>query len=425
MKIYTDSSFNGLPESNFNDSLSGSMINRLKYSLVKNRNGDFMKSLRSLENKTIAVTYSGGLIPDIKVYFYYISNYIFRNNNATRILLFTNGYVGLINNSFIEITRKDFEDNPEKSLSYISTCRNCNPAAHRDTIIETLIRNRVDYWLIIGGDGTLRSINELIEGIENSHKLNTGFLFIPSTIDGMHMTENILGQESSERSMTELIKNLNENSWNTLDYELNVKSSRISIYEVPGRDHNFLIMNMIDRLCREGYTESTSSQFLIVLSNKSWKLADLINRISGTDKKIALLIAEGASEPEDYSRYSSAPFTIEGLKKIINEHCGTPSNFHKFDKLGQTGLPSEVYSINTHLQASEWARQTILLMASMSRNRNAFALTYSKNGFTAAGISELEYYNNGRNEEYHKLKQEFIENKIREYADTDYIIICS
>lgn len=417
MKIYVDRDFNGLLESDFNDSFPEPMMNQLKHSLARANNGDFMKSLRSLENQTLAITYSGGLIPDIKIYINYIARYIFSNTNTAKILLFTNGYVGLINNSFTEITRKDFEDNPEKIN--ISTCRNCNPAAHRDTIIETLIRNRVDYWLIIGGDGTLRSINELIEGIENSHKLNTGFLFVPSTIDGMNGNESSLGQSTSERSLTQMIKILNENAWNTLDYELNVKSSgRPSIYELPGRDHNFLIMNIVDRLCRENYAKNNSSQLLIVLSDKSWKLADLFNRISVTDKKIAILIAEGASEPEDYSSYSSDPFTIEGLKKII-----VPSNFHNFDKIGQTGLPSEVYSVDTHLQASEWARQTILLMASMSRNRNFLALTCSENCFAPMRIGELEKYNNSRNEEYHKLKQVFIEKKVREYAGTDYIIL--
>ena len=168
----------------------------------------------------IGILFSGGDGPGMNNCLYNLYKNLYKDNN---IILFGEGFKGLINNTQIQFDLRQLKSNANKGGICIKSSR-CPEFATKEGVqkgIKTYEQNKLDVLIVMGGNGSLRGAHELAEEGKN-------IMFIPCSIDNdIADCDYSIGFTTACQNCIEYIKNVHD-TMRTF--------SRACIYEVMGRD---------------------------------------------------------------------------------------------------------------------------------------------------------------------------------------------
>lgn len=169
--------------------------------------------------KNIAVLTSGGDSPGMNACIRSVVRYGI--SKGLKVYGVMRGYSGLIEGSIKEMTERSVGNIIQTGGTILKTsrCKEFLTAEGREKAINNLKEKGIDGLIVIGGDGSMRGANELI---------NSGILVacIPGTIDNnLFYTDYTLGFDTAVNTVVSLINNVRDTS---------ASHDRVSIIETMG-----------------------------------------------------------------------------------------------------------------------------------------------------------------------------------------------
>lgn len=169
----------------------------------------------------IGILTSGGDAPGMNAF---ISNFVRSAiSKKERVFAIKFGFQGLIENSIYELSKKDVDNVSHLGGSFIKSFRCPEFQTEKGFLkaLKNIKKNKLDYLIIIGGDGSLKGSIDLI-------KNNIKIIFIPATIDNdLSYTDRCLGFDSAVNCAVEQIDKIKQTM---------LSLNRIFICEVMGRN---------------------------------------------------------------------------------------------------------------------------------------------------------------------------------------------
>ncbi len=176
---------------------------------------------------TIGVLTSGGDAPGMNAAIAGV--YSKATDIGAKVLGIKNGYVGLLNEDFIELTTEDAKNIVSLGGTILGTAR-CDEFKNEDVQRQaaTICRkHQIDALIVIGGDGSF-------QGAVKLHKQGIGVIGIPATIDlDIGCTDYSLGFDTSVNAAMEAIDRIRDTSR---------AHSCFSVVEVMGRHAGYIAM---------------------------------------------------------------------------------------------------------------------------------------------------------------------------------------
>ncbi len=129
-----------------------------------------------------AIVTCGGLCPGINNVIQGIARMLQFQYGVKRVLGIRYGFEGLIpeyRHDFVELTLDHVQDLHEKGGTVLGSSRGYQ---EEGTIVETLVREKIDILFVIGGDGSLRGAHDIYREIKK-RGLPISVVGIPKTID--------------------------------------------------------------------------------------------------------------------------------------------------------------------------------------------------------------------------------------------------
>ncbi|MDH5543861.1 MAG: 6-phosphofructokinase, partial [Nitrospinota bacterium] len=194
---------------------------------------------------------------------------------------FLNGYKGLIENKFIDLTLQADAGLIQRGGTIIGTSNRDNPFSYRervsgqniihdvsDRVVKNYAKNELDALVVIGGDGTLSTALKLSE-------MGINIVGVPKTIDNdLSATDYTFGFDTAVNIVTDAIDRLKTTA---------ESHDRVMVVEVMGRDTGWIALYSglagganiilipeipydIDKVCKKIYErKSQGKNFSIVV----------------------------------------------------------------------------------------------------------------------------------------------------------------
>ncbi len=214
------------------------------------------------------------------------------NKNINKLFGSINGILGILNNNIVNLT-DTFDEEKLSRLrftpsAYLGTCRYKLPNEDEifEKIFEFLNKNNIGYFLYIGGNDSMDTINRLsLYG--KKHKKDINFIGIPKTIDNdLVLTDHCPGFGSACKFVTNAIVDIYHDA---KSYDTNY----VIIVEVMGRNAGWLTASagLVNK--RFGKPD------LIYLPERTFDidkfLKDIV-KISKEEKIIIVAVSEGIKD---------------------------------------------------------------------------------------------------------------------------------
>ena len=179
--------------------------------------------------KTVGVLTSGGDAPGMNAALRAVTRAAI--SNGLKVKAIYRGYKGLIDEEVKEFTSQDVSGIIQRGGTIIKSAR-CSEFATpegRKAAYKTLIKEKIDALIVIGGDGTFTG------GRAFAQEYDVPIIGIPATIDNdLWGTDATLGYDTSLNTIMECIDKLRDTA---------TSHERVFLVEVMGRDAGFLTLN--------------------------------------------------------------------------------------------------------------------------------------------------------------------------------------
>lgn len=228
---------------------------------------------------------------------------------------FYDGYQGMIDNHFTEMTSDDVVNIIQRGGTILGTARSdeFRTKEGRAIAIENLRKNNIDGFICIGGDGSFAGANAL------SEEMNIPIIGIPGTIDNdIYGTDRTIGFDTAINTVVDAIDKIKDTAGS---------HHRIFLVEVMGRDAGFIA---IDTAIASG-----AASVLIPEERSHIKLlADDLKSQNKRRSNSIVIVAEGDEEGGAKEIYEKLLPYMEGytLRYTILGHLqrgGAPSAFDR------------------------------------------------------------------------------------------------
>lgn len=149
--------------------------------------------------KKIAVLTSGGDSSGMNACIKYLFDECKKNKlNLVGVL---HGYNGLMKGEFVELTKAKVDEYFNQGGSFIKTSRSelFKTDEGKALALEQLKKNKIDYLIVIGGNGSLC-------GAKSLSKFYLNIIFLPGTIDNdIYYTDNTIGFDTAVNNATNAV----------------------------------------------------------------------------------------------------------------------------------------------------------------------------------------------------------------------------
>lgn len=281
--------------------------------------------------KRIAVVTSGGDAPGMNACIRAVARTaIFQ---GLEVLGVERGYKGLIEGEVEALTRRSVSGIINLGGTILKTAR-CEEMRTKEGIrkaAQTLIENRIDGVVVVGGDGSLRGAWELFKAS------GIPIIGIPASIDNdVAGTDYTIGFDTAVNTALDAIDKIRDTA---------TSHERVFIIEVMGRNRGFLALHVglaagaefilvpeieysldeISRELKEAREKGKRSSIIVMAegAGSSPKIAREIARKTGFDIRLSTLgyIQRGGT-PTAFSRYLASIFGSEAVKLLLKGKGG-------------------------------------------------------------------------------------------------------
>ncbi len=254
------------------------------------------------------------------------------------------GYQGLIEDDMIELTRESVANigNLGGCVLKVSRCPEFKTAEGVKKGYETLLKNRIDYLIVIGGDGSFRGAIEL-------SRLGVKVITMPGTIDNdLFYTDRTLGFDTAVNNAVSAIDNIRQ----TME-----ANNRGLIVEVMGRECGHIALNVAVAVCAHS----------VAVKEVNTTISDIVSDVKQCLNKGITSPVVVISEAVDYS--------VDDVKRAVEQECGIECRTSVIGYLQRGGAPSvfdRVFAIQLGINAIELILKGVSNIALGIRNRNVF-----------------------------------------------------
>jgi 6-phosphofructokinase 1 len=232
-----------------------------------------------MEMKKIAIVTSGGDAPGMNAAIRAITRVA--HSKGLKVIGFERGWEGLITNTFKPLTPRSVGGILELGGTILYTTR--SPRFKTEEGIkeaaETLVSNKVDGLVVIGGDGSFRGAYDL------SRETDTLIVGVPASIDNdVFGTDETIGFDTAVNTAVTEIDKIRDTA---------ISHERIFIIEVMGRQRGFLALTA-------GITAGAEVILVPELRVKQKEVFQTLERNKAKGKKSSIIVAaEGTGDSRE------------------------------------------------------------------------------------------------------------------------------
>lgn len=307
----------------------------------------------------VALFYGGGQIPSANYVLGKTSEELLKR--GLEVYGIHQSFMGLADpNCYEEFTLLKARDIQEQIGTYLSTCRNVNPADDKwfDYIIFTLQDRDIRTLIIAGGDGSSKAGSKLAERAKKEG-YEIQIVFIPCTIDGINGSDTIGIDSAIAESVKQSILII-ANAFAT--WNPNFLGPRIAIIETNGRNLNHLGAGTVKKIIDIGTIGSYNVQdidLMFIPAGYDWSYNELMEHIVSSRKETAIIISEGAKPIEPYWNATTGSGVGEKLTNLIKTSGKRDVNFHRVGYLSQT---NDQISVFERTKIDAWVKFAVQAM---------------------------------------------------------------
>jgi len=248
-----------------------------------------------------------------------------------KVIGFLRGYEGIIDNQFIELTNESVSGIIQKGGTILKTARSARfmTSEGMTSAVETISKNKLDGFIMIGGDGTFKG------AIELSKNCGIPILGCAGTIDNdLNGTDFTIGYDTAINTVIEAIDKIRD----TAD-----SHDRVFVVEVMGKDAGLIALRsaigsgaeaiLVPELRNDmplllekmkGWRKSKSSKIIVVAegdqSGGAFNVAEVIKQKNPElDVRVSVLghIQRGGN-PTCMERVNASIVGYQAVKGLIN-----------------------------------------------------------------------------------------------------------
>lgn len=256
--------------------------------------------------KTIGVLTSGGDAPGMNAAVRAVTRTAL--SKGMKVLGIQRGYVGLLNEEFVELTENSVSDVIYKGGTFLYTAR-CQEFKEPEVVkkaVEICKKHGLDGIVVIGGDGSFRGGADL-------SKFGIPCVGVPGTIDNdISCTEYTVGYDTSVNTAIDMIDRLRDTSTSHM---------RITVVEVMGRNAGYIAINA-------GIACGASA---IITNEHPYdldKISEKIKKSKANGKNsFVVVVAEGVGHTEEIAKTLEEKTGIESRATVLGhvQRGGSPT----------------------------------------------------------------------------------------------------
>lgn len=281
--------------------------------------------------KKVAVLSSGGDAPGMNAAIRAVVRGAIYNNLSVMGVM--QGYHGLIQNNFIDMTSKSVSNIIQQGGTILKTARSqeFRTPEGRKIAFDNLQNNEIDALVVIGGDGTFTGARIL------SQEYNFPIVGIPGTIDNdLFGTDYTIGYDTALNTVVEAVDKIRDTA---------SAHSRLFFIEVMGRDAGFLALRSgiasgaeaimvpeidtdygrLDSFLRNSYKKEKSSSIVIVAEGEKMggaiKIAEKVSKEHPDyDVRVTILghVQRGGS-PSAFDRVIASRMGVAAIEALLED----------------------------------------------------------------------------------------------------------
>ena len=264
--------------------------------------------------------------------------------NGIMVMGVRRGYQGLIEGDLVELTRESVEN-----IGMLGGCElkvsRCPEFKTPEGVkkgFETLQRNRIDYLIVVGGDGTFRGAIELGE-------LGAKVIGMPGTIDNdLFYTDRTLGFDTAVNNAVDAIDNMHQTM---------AANNRALVVEVMGRECGHIALNAAVAV---GAHSLAVKEMGVTIEQV---VSDVKQSLKNGETSPIVVVSEAC----DYS--------VEDVRVAIEKECGIECRACVIGYLQRGGTPSvfdRIFATQMGIKAIELIKEGVSGVALGIRNSNIF-----------------------------------------------------
>ncbi|MCI2257031.1 6-phosphofructokinase [Domibacillus sp. PGB-M46] len=248
------------------------------------------------------------------------------------IVGFQNGYEGLINGDFYDLTYEKVEDIASKGGTILKTSRSAAFITEegRQQAVHTLKENNINNLIIVGGEGSFK-------GAQKLHQLGVSVAAIPGTIDNdLTYTDYSIGFDTTLNTVLDCVRKIKDSGYS---------HNKTTIVEVMGRYCGDLAVYSalagegeiistpeykltFDEICHqlEKKIQKGKSDNLILVTERMYDLQELQHYIQEkmqvSARTTVLGFIQRGGEPSAFDRVLAAKMGVEAVSLLLNGQSG-------------------------------------------------------------------------------------------------------
>ncbi|OGS21462.1 MAG: hypothetical protein A2252_07030 [Elusimicrobia bacterium RIFOXYA2_FULL_39_19] len=244
------------------------------------------------------------------------------------------GYSGLLLNNLIPLSKRSVSGiiNIGGTILKSSRCLEIRTDKGIKKASSVLKSNKIDYLVVIGGDGTLTAANKI------SRESGIPVIGIPASIDNdVYGTEETIGFDTAIDTANDAIDKIRDTA---------ISFDRIFIVEVMGREHGFLALNI---------AMASGAEFAFIPEQKqdiNTVCKNLKKMQESGKKSIIIIFAEGAGD-------------VNKTAKQIEHKTGSSVRVSSLGYIQRGGSPSA----RSRVLGTQFGNHAIGLIAKGKKNR--------------------------------------------------------
>lgn len=228
----------------------------------------------------------GGLCPGLNNVIRGLVFELWFGYGVRRIHGFRYGYEGLVSSGVMpmELTPETVLDIHEKGGTMLGSSRGNQDASK---MVDTLEARGISLLFVIGGDGTIRGAQQLVDEIQR-RGLSIGVVGVPKTIDNdIHFIDRSFGFESAYSAAVDVIRAARAEAIGARD--------GIGLVKLMGRHSGFVACNAV--LASAGVDLVLVPEAPLVLEGKQGVLG-FVERVLNRQGYAVIVVAEGAAQDQ-------------------------------------------------------------------------------------------------------------------------------
>lgn len=248
------------------------------------------------------------------------------------IVGFQNGYEGLINGDFYDLTFKKVEDIASKGGTILKTSRSAAFMTEegRQQAVHTLKENNINNLIVVGGEGSFK-------GAQKLHQLGVPVAAIPGTIDNdLTYTDYAIGFDTTLNTVLDCVRKIKDSG---------SSHNKTTIVEVMGRYCGDLAVYSalagegeiisapeykltFDDICHHLKEKIQKGKFdnLILVTERMYDLQELQHYIQEktqvSTRTTVLGFVQRGGEPSAFDRVLAAKMGVEAVSLLLNGQSG-------------------------------------------------------------------------------------------------------